>query len=166
MLTEIFGNCPKVKVIDLLISHPGSEYSKTDIANLSGVSRSTLYEFLDQLKEYGIIKPTKKVGNTQLFEVNMSSEITQLISAFQLSLADIEIQKQIKLSENGVKAGYDDISQEEVDNIFDFSEPEHFKSSFKLSKKGFIMTPKVVKELRDWLNKKIDEYEKTFNKKI
>jgi Fe2+ or Zn2+ uptake regulation protein len=99
LLTEIFGSCPKVKVIDLLISNPWSEYTKTDIANYSGIARSTLYNFLGQLEEYGIIKPTKMVGRSQLYKVNMDSEITQLISAFQLSLADIEIGKQVKSSQ-------------------------------------------------------------------
>ena len=101
MLTEIFGSCPKVKVIDLLISNPWSEYTKTDIANYSGIARSTLYNFLGQLEEYGIIKPTKMVGRSQLYMANMDSEITQLISAFQLSLADIEIGKQVKSSQKG-----------------------------------------------------------------
>ena len=126
MLTEIFGNCSKVKVIDLIISHPGTEYSKTDIAKLSGISRSTLYEFIEQLEEYGIIKATKKVGNIQLYELDTNSEITQLISAFQLSLADIEVDKQIELSKNGVKADYDDLSEEELDAILDASEPETY----------------------------------------
>jgi len=35
------------------------------------------------------------VGNAQLYTVNMESEVTKLISAFQLSLAEIEIKKQL-----------------------------------------------------------------------
>ncbi len=95
MLTDIFGETPRVKVIDLFISHPGTEYTKTDIANYSKIARSTLYEFLEELEEYGLIKKSKKVGNAQLYTVNMGSEITKLISAFQLSLAEIEINKQV-----------------------------------------------------------------------
>ncbi len=95
MLTDIFGESPRVKVIDLFISHPETEYTKTDIANYSKIARSTLYEFLEELEEYGLVKKSKKVGNAQLYVVNMESEVTKLISAFQLSLAEIEIKKQV-----------------------------------------------------------------------
>lgn len=95
MLTDIFGESPRVKVIDLFISHPETEYTKTDIANYSKIARSTLYEFLEELEEYGLVKKTKKVGNAQLYTVNMESKVTKLISAFQLSLAEIEIKKQL-----------------------------------------------------------------------
>lgn len=99
LLTDIFGSSPRVKVIDLLISHPGIEYTKTDIANYSGIARSTLYDFLEELQEYGIVKKSKKVGNAQLYMVNMNSEITKIISAFQLNLAEIEIKKHLKNEE-------------------------------------------------------------------
>jgi Fe2+ or Zn2+ uptake regulation protein len=105
LLTEIFGSSPRVRVIDLLISHPGTEYTKTDIANYSGIARSTLYDFLEELEEYGLLKKSKKVGNAQLYMVNMDSEVTKLISAFQLSLAEIEIKKQL---ENEEKSDYED----------------------------------------------------------
>lgn len=96
MLTEIFGTSPRVKVIDLFISHPGTEYTKTDIANYSGIARSTLYDFLEEIEEYGLVKKTKKIGNAQLYAVNLDNEVTKLISAFQLSLAEIEIKKQVE----------------------------------------------------------------------
>jgi Fe2+ or Zn2+ uptake regulation protein len=94
MLTDIFGSSPRVKVIDLFISHPWTEYTKTDIANYSQIARSTLYDFLEELEDYNLIKKTKKVGNAQLYMANMDSEVSKLISAFQLSLAEIEIKKQ------------------------------------------------------------------------
>lgn len=109
MLTDIFGSSPRVKVIDLFISHPEIEYTKTDIANYSGIARSTLYDFLEELEEYGLVKKSKKVGNAQLYMVNMDSEVTKLISAFQLSLAEIEIKKQVENEE--------ETSSEELKNV-------------------------------------------------
>lgn len=110
MLTDIFGSSPRVKVIDLFISHPWTEYTKTDIANYSGIARSTLYDFLEELEDFNLIKKTKKVGNAQLYIVNMDSEVTKLISAFQLSLAEIEIKKQVENPE-------ENSSQDKMKNV-------------------------------------------------
>ncbi|MGZ7119764.1 MAG: transcriptional repressor [Methanobacterium sp.] len=106
MLTEIWGQCPKVKVIDLLISNPQSEYTKTDIANYSGVARSTVYGIIDQLEEYKIIKRTKKVGRSQLYQANVESEITKLIAAFQISFEDMEMDKEVNKKEISDEADF------------------------------------------------------------
>ncbi|MGZ7096723.1 MAG: hypothetical protein ACXVHU_09660 [Methanobacterium sp.] len=106
MLTEIWGQCPKVKVIDLFISNPQSEYTKTDIANYSGVARSTVYGVIDQLQEYKIIKPTKKVGRSQLYQANVESEITKLIAAFQISFEDMEMDKEVNKKEISDEADF------------------------------------------------------------
>lgn len=82
MLTDIFGESPRVKVVDLFIAHPGTEYTKTDIVNYSKIARNALYELLEELKEYGLIKKSKKVGMPSFYMVNMDYEVTKLISAF------------------------------------------------------------------------------------
>lgn len=100
MITEIFGeNCKRARVFDLLLSHPHSEYTKTDIAEYAEISRTTLDTFIDELVEKGILKTTNKIGNSQLYQINMDSTITQALNSFQNQLADIEIEKQLKIYE-------------------------------------------------------------------
>ena len=92
MITEIFGeNCKRAKVFDLLLSHPYSEYTRTDIKESTGIAMDTLNTFVGQLVEYEIIKPTKKYGNGQLYQINMDSPITQALNSFQNQLEDIEL---------------------------------------------------------------------------
>lgn len=100
MLTEFFGNYPRIRVMELLLSNPYSEFSKTDIAESSRISRNTLYNFFGKLEEYNLIKPGKKFGNTQLFKVNKESSAIKALNAFQLRLAEIEIEKQIEIYDN------------------------------------------------------------------
>lgn len=94
MLIELFGKCPRVKVIDLFMSHPFSEYSKQDISKYADIARSTLDIFIDELEGYELVKKNM-IGNTYRYSANMDSQLTKLISAFQISLADIEIKKHI-----------------------------------------------------------------------
>jgi len=86
--------------MELLLSNPYSEFSKTDIAESSRISRNTLYNFFGKLEEYNLIKPGKKFGNTQLFKVNKESSAIKALNAFQLRLAEIEIEKQIEIYDN------------------------------------------------------------------
>ena len=103
MLCEIMGEYPQVKVIEILITHPWSEYTKTDLAEASGISRRTLYTLLDQLEIYQIIKTTRKIGNTQLYALNRESKTTHALMTFQKGLAEIEIDKQLSKEDQVIK---------------------------------------------------------------
>lgn len=97
MITEIFGkNCIRAKVFDLLLSHPYTEYTKKDIAECAEISRATLNNFIDKLVDYGMMVPTRKIGNGQLYKINLESSIIQALNSFQNQLADIEIEKEMK----------------------------------------------------------------------
>ena len=97
MLSEIMGDYPQIRVIEILITHPWSQYTKKDLSEASGISRSTLYTLLNKLETYQIIKPTRKIGNTQLYMLNQESNTTKAIMAFGKELSDIEIEKQKKI---------------------------------------------------------------------
>lgn len=94
MLTEVMGEYPQVRVIEILITHPWSEYTKKDLAEASRISRSTLYNLMDKLETYQIIKPTRKIGSTQLYTLNQESSTTKAIMTFTRELSEIEIGKQ------------------------------------------------------------------------
>ena len=96
MITKIFGeNCKRIKVIDVLLSHPHSKYTKTDLSEISEIHRTTLNTFIDDLIEFGIIEQIKSRGNGYLYKINLNSPITQALNSFQNQLADIEIEKQL-----------------------------------------------------------------------
>lgn len=117
MLTEFFRNYPRIRVIDLLLSHPYTEYSKKDIAECSSVACGTLYEFFEELTKYKLIKPTRKIGNTQLYSINMNSPAVKALSAFQISLASKVIENELE----GPHEKVEDINGlfKDIDNIFE-----------------------------------------------
>lgn len=100
MLSEILGDYPRVKVIEILITHPWSEYTKKDLSEASGISRRTLYTLLNKLETYQIIKPTRKIGSAQLYTLNRESKTTHAIMTFQKELAEIEINKQVSCEDD------------------------------------------------------------------
>lgn len=109
MLTEIFGNHPQVKVIELLLSNPHSEYSEEDILERAGIGGDTLHEFFNKLKDCGLIKPTRMVENTQFYSADMESSTMQALKAFQAKLNQINVEKEVDAMEGG--AGSEESSE-------------------------------------------------------
>jgi Fe2+ or Zn2+ uptake regulation protein len=98
MLTQIFGECSQVKLIDFLVAHPWSEFSKTELADGAQIARPTVYKLLGKLLEEKLIIETKKAGNIQLYQTNRKSQVIKYISSLQGLLADLEVEKQKKVS--------------------------------------------------------------------
>lgn len=116
MLTEFFGNYLRIRVIDLLISHPYTEYAKKDIAECSNVARGTLYEFFDKLTEYKLIRPTRKIGNTQLYSIDMDSPAVKALNTFQNILAATGISEELEWPHEKVENSNELFK--DIDNIF------------------------------------------------
>lgn len=97
MFTEIFGDSPQVKVLDLLITQDDMEYTKKEIAECADVGRSTLYTFWDTLERYNIVKKTRRIGNTWLYKINSDSPAVKALQEFQLRIVDIIVEEETKI---------------------------------------------------------------------
>lgn len=87
MLVDIFGNYPQVRVLDFLIENRNYDYSLSDIARGSDVSRPTLYEMIDGLVELGIVQETRRNGNARMFAIDVQRRIVQKLSGFDFELS-------------------------------------------------------------------------------
>lgn len=74
---EIFGESPRMKVMDFLLENHIFDYSKRQIAEFSGISYNTLETFWDQMLRLGLIKETRKVGKSQMYMLNMENIVVQ-----------------------------------------------------------------------------------------
>lgn len=64
------------------------DYSKTDLAEQTGISRSTLYRKWDLLEELSIIEKTRKYQNTQLYKLDTDSEIVDELGRLKRKLEE------------------------------------------------------------------------------
>ncbi|MFH1181708.1 MAG: hypothetical protein V1702_02000 [Candidatus Woesearchaeota archaeon] len=96
MFVRMFGNSPKIKVIDFLLDNSGLDWSKSDMARQTGISRATLDGFFDSLVKDSIIVPTRIIGRARLFRLN-----TQLAFVKKLIELDMLISRPL---ENKIKA--------------------------------------------------------------
>jgi len=96
---NVFGDYPQIKVLDFLVENDIFDYSKTQIAELSGISFNTLETLWDRLLEEGIIKKTRKIGNSQMYQLNKEDPIVKML---------LEIDKKLMLE------SINDIEREEM----------------------------------------------------
>jgi len=102
MFKDIFGDSPQTKILDFLADHPEFDYSISEIAKNSHVSRPTVYKIKDILLKKELIIKTREQGGSPLYKLNIENKIVQVILKFDFEiakkLADIESQESIKKS--------------------------------------------------------------------
>lgn len=89
-IRKVFGDSPKVKILNTLIENPKLDYSKKELAKAAGISKSTLYKLWDELDEEGIVQKTRKIGNAVLYKLNEDSTIVRELVRFEKRLLNQE----------------------------------------------------------------------------
>ena len=95
IMVEFFGNYPIIKVIDFLLENRGFDYSKSEIAENAGIGIATLHQLWDRLEKFGIVKETRKYGNTRLYMLNEESEFVRMLKMMILKLLKGEFEEKI-----------------------------------------------------------------------
>jgi len=78
LFLNIFGvNNPVLKVLDFLMDNQAFDYSKTDIAEGAGISRSTLFNIWSNLEDNCLVIATREVGRAKMYRLNKDSPIVK-----------------------------------------------------------------------------------------
>lgn len=90
-LTEMLGNGAKVSIIAAFLADPDPEfdYNVTEIAELAGVSRNTVYRHLDDLVEIGVIKKTRETGGSPRYKLNKENAAAKRIAQLEWELIEL-----------------------------------------------------------------------------
>lgn len=77
-LTWVFGNHPEPKLIAAYLSERNRDLNVTTVARIAGLSRSAVYNHLDELTEFGIVMETREMGG-QLYQINKENEYAKIL---------------------------------------------------------------------------------------
>ena len=89
IFTRVVGNTPKIKVLEFLIEGRELDYSLSDIAEGSGIGRTTLFRIWDDFEKLKIVKQTRNIGNAKLFKLNIENTfVKKLVELFDTLLFD------------------------------------------------------------------------------
>jgi hypothetical protein len=101
-LEELFTSHAVVKILDFLSLYKDFEYTRTDIAKETGISRRTLYEVFPIIERYELITVTKSIGNVKLYKLNTANVIARRMIALADAVALFRAEKStgIELASN------------------------------------------------------------------
>lgn len=141
-LQDLFQTHAVVKILDHLTLYPEFEYTRTDIAKETGISRRTLYQVWPILEKFDLVKVTKSSGMIKFFKLNTENPISKHL---------IELADKISFFEADKIAGLD--STTEAMLIPFASALDQDQKSVKMTRKIILIedriegTPSQVKEL-------------------
>ena len=80
LFMELFGDSPTIKVLDFLLTERDIDFSISDMARNSGIGRATLYRIWNNLTKNNLIIPTRIIGKSKLYKLNINnSRIKKLV---------------------------------------------------------------------------------------
>lgn len=89
--------------MDFLMENNVFDYTKTDIAENSGISRASLYKIWPILEKYKIVQKSRAIGNTVLYKLNKKNSVVQKLIELDLKLSrefadSLEEKKAVKVA--------------------------------------------------------------------
>jgi hypothetical protein len=86
-----------LKVLDFLMDNESFDYSKTDIAEGSALSRTTLFKVWPRLEELEMIKATRTVGQAKMYRLNKQNPIVKKLMELDDAISEYFAQKHCAL---------------------------------------------------------------------
>ena len=92
LLMQYLGDTPNLRIIDFFLDNK-SDYSKKEILEGTGMSKTTLYKIWPNLEQLQVIIPKRKYGNTTLYALNRDNIFVKQIMSMDSALSKKTIQK-------------------------------------------------------------------------
>lgn len=92
-IRELGIKSPMLKVLDFLMDNESFDYSKTDIAEGSGLSRTTLFKVWPRLEALELIAATRTVGQAKMYRLNKQNPIVRKLIELDDAISEYFAQK-------------------------------------------------------------------------
>jgi|SRR3989344_3134877 len=98
IFTKAVGNTAKIKVLEFLIEGRELDYSLSDIAEGSGIGRTTLFRIWGDFEKLNFVKQTRNIGNAKMFKLNLNNMfIKKFVELFDTLIINALKEKEIEV---------------------------------------------------------------------
>jgi DNA-binding transcriptional ArsR family regulator len=87
LFTDIFGNAPRVRLLDFLADHPDFDYTISQMAEFADIARPTIYKLVAELLGKDMLIFTRSVGDSKFYRLNVANP--RIVSMLQVDLEGI-----------------------------------------------------------------------------
>ena len=102
---QVYGDNPKLRVMDFLITFQEYDYSMKEIAKNSEIGYTTLKQFWPEFVMREIVKPTRIVGKAKMFELNTDNPEVQLFMKLYWKVIERATEKILPKEKVAVRVG-------------------------------------------------------------
>jgi len=96
LFLQAYGDSPKLKVMDFLITFQDYDYSMKEIAKNSGIGYTTLKEFWQDFIKRKIVRQIRIVGKAKMFKLNLENPEVQLFIKLYWAVVEQQTSKLLK----------------------------------------------------------------------
>ena len=96
LLRQYIGDTPQLRIIDFFLDNRESDYSKKEIIEYTGISKTTFYKVWDEITRFEFLKTTRKYGKAQLYALNEDSALIQKFKALDDELGKHAMEKALE----------------------------------------------------------------------
>ncbi len=95
MFIKTLGDYPLIRVLDFLLENRVFDYSKSEIARQSGITRNTLDTLWKHLLGQGILKKTRVIGRATMYRLDSESPIVKRLVDFDFAISKAYAEKEV-----------------------------------------------------------------------
>lgn len=88
-LMKLLGDGPKVKILAAFLADSEWDHNITEIAEIAGVSRNTVYRHIDDLTALGVVKETRERSGSTHYQINKENPAAKKLGELEQELIDI-----------------------------------------------------------------------------
>ena len=95
IFVETFGEIPTIKVLDFFLTFDSFDYSKSQVAKETGVSRITLDKIWNEFTDKKIITKTRTIGRADMYKLNKENPRVKVLLDLSFRLASAFAEEEI-----------------------------------------------------------------------
>jgi DNA-binding transcriptional ArsR family regulator len=119
-IRELGIKSPMLKVLDFLMDNESFDYSKTDIAEGTELSRATLFKAWPKLEALDLITATRMVGKAKMYRLNKQNPIVKKLMELDDSISEYFAQKHCSSNPGARSAIINPSQQDLIKDIEDY----------------------------------------------
>jgi DNA-binding transcriptional ArsR family regulator len=93
-LALLLGDGPKVRMLSAFLAEPDFDHTVTEIADLAGVSRNTVYRHLDDLRDLGVVVETRESGGSPRNQIDVDNPAAKKLAELEWELIDLAFEEE------------------------------------------------------------------------
>jgi len=93
VLSEIFGNCPQMKIIETFAENYNDKLYVADIVRMTDVHKATVNSHLSKLLDEGLIEKKDKKGNIQFYQLNLNNPKAKMLLMLESYIVSERLEK-------------------------------------------------------------------------